>query len=79
MPASSTGGVQNGWSTSDFLSTAAAIGPAVGGWARDTMGSFEAVFYLCAVAGGVMLVATVLMKPPRLSTAPSVGLPQVGS
>jgi MFS family permease len=50
-----------------LLSTAAAIGPAVGGWARDTTGSFAGVFYLCAAAAGLMLVATVFMKTPTLA------------
>ena len=58
-----------------LLSTAAAIGPAVGGWARDTTGSFAGVFYLCAAAGGLMLAATVFMRAPTLAsrsaTAPS--------
>ena len=47
-----------------LLSTSAAIGPAFGGWARDAMGSFAGVFYLCAAVAGAMLVATVFMKPP---------------
>jgi MFS family permease len=59
-----------------LLSTFAAIGPAVGGWARDTTGSFEGVFFLCAFTGLVMLVATVLMKPPVAMTAlPADALP----
>jgi MFS family permease len=48
-----------------LLSTTAALGPAVGGWARDTMGSFAGVFYLCALAAVVMLVATLLMRTPE--------------
>jgi len=48
-----------------LISTAAALGPALGGWARDVTGGFSGVFYLCALAAGVMLIATVLMKPPR--------------
>jgi MFS family permease len=54
-----------------LISTAAAIGPAVGGWARDTLGSFAGVFYLCALAALVMLVATAFMKPPAI--APKAG------
>jgi MFS family permease len=50
-----------------LISTAAAIGPAVGGWARDTLGSFEGVFYLCALAALVMLVATAFMKTPEIA------------
>lgn len=52
-----------------LLSTTAALGPAVGGWARDTMGSFAGVFYLCAVAAVIMLAATLLMRPPELARA----------
>jgi MFS family permease len=50
-----------------LISTAAAIGPAVGGWARDTLGSFEGVFYLCALAALIMLVATAFMKTPVIA------------
>ncbi|HEY2482198.1 MAG TPA: MFS transporter [Caulobacteraceae bacterium] len=52
-----------------LISTTAALGPAVGGWARDTLGSFAGVFYLCAVAALLMLIATVLMKAPALASA----------
>ncbi|HEY1448403.1 MAG TPA: hypothetical protein VGF33_07680, partial [Caulobacteraceae bacterium] len=51
-----------------LLSTTAALGPAVGGWARDTLGSFAGVFYLCALAAVLMLIATVLMKAPSLAS-----------
>ena len=51
-----------------LLSTTAALGPAAGGWARDTLGSFEDVFYLCALAGLVLLIATMLMKAPALAS-----------
>ena len=51
------------------LSTAAALGPAFGGWARDELGSFEQVFLLCAAADVAMLVATVFMSPPALAAA----------
>jgi MFS family permease len=50
-----------------LLSTAAAIGPAVGGWAHDTLGSFAVVFHLCSFAAFVMLVATIFMHPPVLN------------
>ena len=52
-----------------LLSTTAALGPAVGGWARDTTGSFAGVFYLCALTAVVMLAATVLMRPPKPARA----------
>ena len=48
-----------------LLSTSAALGPAFGGRARDELGSFEPVFWVCAALGFVMLIATVLMRPPR--------------
>lgn len=48
-----------------LLSTSAALGPAFGGWARDVLGGFAQVFWVCAAAGAAMLLATVLMKPPR--------------
>ncbi|MGH7024876.1 MAG: CynX/NimT family MFS transporter [Caulobacteraceae bacterium] len=47
-----------------LISTAAALGPALAGWARDTVGGFAGVFYLCALAALVMLVATALLRPP---------------
>ena len=47
-----------------MLSTTAAIGPAFGGWARDTLGSFSQMFLLCAGATTLLLVATVFMRPP---------------
>jgi MFS family permease len=47
-----------------MLSTTAALGPAFGGWARDTLGSFSQMFLLCAVITGLMLLATVFMRPP---------------
>ena len=49
-----------------LMSTAAALGPAVGGWTRDVFGSFTGVFLLCSAAGLVTLVATVLMRTPKL-------------
>lgn len=50
-----------------LISTSAAIGPALGGWARDTLGSFTLMFLVCAAFTGVMLVATVFMRPPVLA------------
>ena len=48
-----------------LISTAAALGPAVGGWARDVFGSFAGVFHLCSAAAFVMLAAMVLMRAPK--------------
>jgi MFS transporter, OFA family, oxalate/formate antiporter len=50
-----------------FISTSAALGPAFGGWARDTLGSFSGMFVLCAVISGAILVATIFMRPPVLA------------
>ncbi len=57
------------FSIMSLISTLAAIGPAVGGWARDTMGSFAGVFLLCALATLLTLVATAFMKQPKLAQA----------
>lgn len=61
-----------------LLSTAAALGPAVGGWMHDTLGSFAGVFHLCSLAAFIMLIATMFMRPPVLARQPadtSVGKP----
>ncbi len=47
-----------------LISTLAALGPALGGWARDTLGSFSGVFLLCALATLSMFVATGFLRPP---------------
>jgi cyanate permease len=52
-----------------MISTVAAAGPAFGGWARDTLGSFSQMFLLCAGVTGLMLLATVFMRPPVPKTA----------
>ena len=52
------------YSIMSLMSTSAALGPAVGGWARDTFGGFVGLFLVCAATAGVMLVATWFMKPP---------------
>lgn len=54
------------YSMMSLISTSAAIGPAFGGWARDTLGSFSGVFLLCAMATVVMLVGTAFMQPPKM-------------
>ena len=57
------------FSIMSLISTLAAVGPAFGGWARDTLGSFAGVFLLCALATLLMLVATAFMKQPDLARA----------
>jgi MFS family permease len=47
-----------------LISTFAAVGPALGGWARDTFGGFTDMFLICTAATLCMLVATVFIKPP---------------
>ncbi len=58
------------YSIMSLISTLAAVGPAVGGWARDTLGGFAGVFLLCSLATLLMLAATVFMSPPRLAPQP---------
>ena len=49
-----------------LLSTVAALGPAFGGWARDSLGSFEGMFLLCTGITVAMLIATLFLRPPAL-------------
>jgi MFS family permease len=58
------------YSIMSFLSTSAAIGPAVGGWARDVMGSFTDMFLLCSAVTLAMLLATLALSPPTPLGAP---------
>ena len=61
------------FSIMSLISTLAAVGPAFGGWARDTLGGFAGVFLLCALATLLMLFATLFMTPPdfaRLKVRP---------
>ena len=60
------------YSISCVLSTAAAVGPAFGGWARDTLGSFSGMFLLCSAITIIMLVATVFMNPPAMKDAKDI-------
>jgi len=52
-----------------LLSTLAAAGPAFGGWARDTLGSFEGLFLLCGAITAAMFFATLFLSPPKLGDA----------
>lgn len=54
-----------------LISTLAAIGPALGGWARDVQGNFVDMFMLCAVAAFIMLAASIFLRPPVLGGAPA--------
>jgi MFS family permease len=57
------------YSIMTMISTTAALGPAFGGWARDTFGSFSGLFLLCAALTALMLLATLFMQPPNLKAA----------
>lgn len=52
-----------------LLSTIAAAGPAFGGWAKDTFGSFEGLFLVCGAITAAMFVATLFLRPPTLRGA----------
>jgi MFS family permease len=54
-----------------LISTSAALGPAVGGWARDTLGSFTSMFWVCVAITCAVLAATLFMRPPALPAAPA--------
>jgi MFS family permease len=56
-----------------LMSTLAAAGPALGGWAKDAFGSFEGLFLACGGVTSAMFVATLFLRPPSLKPAP---LPQ---
>lgn len=47
-----------------LISTLAAIGPAVGGWARDAFGGFSPLFLICSLTTFLMLGAALMLKPP---------------
>ena len=54
-----------------LISTSAALGPAVGGWARDTIGSFTGMFWICVAITCAVLAATLFMRPPALTDEPA--------
>jgi OFA family oxalate/formate antiporter-like MFS transporter len=54
-----------------LISTSAALGPAFGGRARDVLGGFGPVFWVCAGLGLLMLVAAIFMKKPTMKAAPN--------
>ena len=47
-----------------LISPSAALGPALGGWARDALGGFSSVFLLCGLAALLMLGIIAFMRPP---------------
>lgn len=57
------------YSIMTMISTTAALGPAIGGWARDELGSFSSMFVVCAIITGAVLVATIFMRPPEPQAA----------
>jgi MFS family permease len=59
-----------------LISTSAAAGPAFGGWARDTLGSFTGMFWLCAAITLAVLAGTVFMRPPALARDDLAGAAQ---
>ena len=54
------------FSTMHMISTAAAIGPALGGMARDQLGNFSLVFVFCGALGFIFLAAMVWLQKPVL-------------
>jgi len=54
------------YSAMHLISTVAAIGPALGGIARDGLGSFSLVFICCGVLGFIFLAALVWLRSPTL-------------
>ena len=48
-----------------LVSTLAAAGPWLGGYARDRLGGFEAAFWIFAGLAVVVLGAVAVMRPPR--------------
>ncbi|WP_336980658.1 CynX/NimT family MFS transporter [Altererythrobacter fulvus] len=52
------------YSTMSLISTSAAIGPALGGFARDQLGSFSLVFLVCGLIGTAFFMALLLFKRP---------------
>ena len=54
-----------------LMSTLAAAGPAFGGWAKDTFGSFEGLFLICGAVTSAMFVATLFLRPPAIAPAPA--------
>ena len=54
-----------------LMSTLAAAGPAFGGWAKDTFGSFEGLFLICGAITTAMFLTAIFLRPPSLKGAPA--------
>jgi len=48
------------------ISTVAALGPLLGGWARDVLGNFWAVLMVHGMITGMILIAALFLRPPVL-------------
>jgi MFS family permease len=57
---------------SHLITTVAMVGPVFAGWFAENIGGFGPVFLLFAFSVGLVLVATILMKPP---VPPAAALP----
>jgi MFS family permease len=51
------------------LSTSAALGPLIGGWARDVIGNFWAVLMVHGAVTGCILIGSLFLRPPVLQPA----------
>jgi len=52
-----------------MLSTTAALGPWLGGWARDVLGNFWAVLIVHSAITGLILIACLFLRPPVMRPA----------
>jgi MFS transporter, OFA family, oxalate/formate antiporter len=53
------------FSTMCLISTAAAVGPVLAGWAKDRTGDFAPGFWAVAAVTALVLVAVTVMRPPQ--------------
>ena len=53
-----------------LMSTLAAAGPAFGGWAKDTFGSFQGLFLICGAITSAMFLTALFLRPPTLKGVP---------
>lgn len=59
------------FSTVCLVGAVSALGPLVGGALRDAYGSFAPTFQLFGLLSGLVLLAALLMRPPRMLTHPT--------